>query len=644
MKFTLAIISYNAEHTIKKCLDSCLNQTYKDLDIIVVDDNSTDATIEIVNQYVGKDKRVRIIKHEKNKSALQARKTAVKHATSQYIWFIDSDDHIVRTAVGEIFRSLKANNFPDMLTFGSNDYFENGELKRVFYDWGENKELKEWKFDSDYRPYTRVVKKEVLERAVNIIPDDLYLYRHNDFFMFNLVKMLTSTKSTLKRPLYNYTLSSSSVTNQKDIGSIERHINLIGDLLDKYKGVASTAMQDDVDVIAFVNKEKEKLTKYAIQQYKDEPKNYLYTLKKLNNYSDNIIISLTTYSKRIKTVHKTVLSLLNQTLLADKIILWLDETEIRHHQLPAELLDLESDVFEIRFCPNYKSYKKLIPTLQLYPDATVITFDDDIDYPADQVEKLVISHFKNPKEVITSVARNIIIKNNKLQPYSEWRHVFRQQVDKALYQLLPIGVGGVLYPKGALHPEVTNVDAFMSLAPHGDDLWFKCMTLMNDRKVIAINDGYNLSPYMVEGTQDVGLWKTVNSDSDSNFIQLTAVMDAYSKVKDKMLDPTFYQSVLNNDEFVELLHQLKELKVTEGKLKREIQSLKNYKNNTVSSSLVKSDNIDFDEDWYLKTYPDVAKLGIPAFEHYIRFGRMLNRKPNKYAKNEREVNFTRDKQ
>jgi glycosyltransferase involved in cell wall biosynthesis len=635
MKFTLAIISYNAQDSIRKCLDSCINQSYKDLDIIVVDDNSSDNTVKIIKEYQAKDKRINLIQHEVNKSALQARKTAVQHAKSQYVWFIDSDDNVEPTAIGEISRALKKSNLPDMLTFGSNDYYENGELKRIFYDWGQDKALVEWKADSDYRPYTRVTKKSVLEKMVKLIPDDLYLYRHNDFFMFNLLKLFVSSKEVMKRPLYNYTLSSSSVTNQKDKQSVSRHIDLIDNLLSEYKKSASQARQKDISINTYVTKERKKLTKYVIQQYRCNPSMYLHTLKGLYNYKRDIVISLTTYSQRIQTVHATIQSLLNQSLSVDKIILWLDKDEINFDRLPVELKALVSDKFEIKFCPNYKSYKKLIPTLELYPEATIITFDDDIDYPQDQVEKLVNTHFENPENVITSCARNINVKDGELLPYSEWKHTFKEQVGKPLLSLIPIGVGGVLYPAGSLHKEVMNREAFIKLAPHGDDLWFKCMTLINDRKVIAINHGYNLSNNQIDGTQNVGLWQTVNEGTDSNYEQMSQIMAEYSVVDSKIRDDLM-APVMPNYDLISLLEEVDCLRKSEGALKLQNKRLLeqvDHKGNSKSfnKSLVNcklsndSSQIEFDEKWYTETYPDVLKSGLSAIAHYKKFGKIFNR-------------------
>lgn len=561
MKITLAIISYNAEKTIETCLDSCVNQTYKDLDIIVVDDNSNDKTVELIKAYQKADKRINLVIHKANKSALQARKTAVKHARSEYVWFIDSDDFIGDIgAVGFLTREIKKNNYPDMITFGSKDYYETGAFKRAFHDWGREKELAQWKVDSDFRPYTRITKIKVLNKAIKAIPDDLYLYRHNDLFMFCLVKLCTNSKATINKEFYHYTLSSNSVTNQKDKTSISKHIKYLDFLLEEYKKAAYKIKQSEVNIDTFVESERQKLVKYVTQQYKNHPETYLHTLKELNAYTKDIIISLTTYSKRIETVDKVIISLLKQTISVDKIILWLDEKETDFSKLPSGLTQLVSDKFEIKFCPNYKSYKKLIPTLQLYPDATIITFDDDIDYPEEQVEKLLLAHFENPHEVITNVARNILVKNGLLQPYSTWDHAYEEQVGIPHLSLLPIGVGGVLYPHGSLNNEVLNTDKFIELAPHGDDLWFKCMTLWSGRKVIATGAGYKLGKNQLAGTEDIGLWQSVNEGTDSNFEQLLNIVNNYQNLSDYITSDAFSKRTISSHSLLEFYAELTKLK------------------------------------------------------------------------------------
>ena len=91
---TVSVITpaFNAEKTIRGTIDSVLAQTYEDYEIIVVDDYSTDRTVEIVEKYATKDSRVRLIQLKENSGAAVARNTAMKAAKGRYLAFLDSDD------------------------------------------------------------------------------------------------------------------------------------------------------------------------------------------------------------------------------------------------------------------------------------------------------------------------------------------------------------------------------------------------------------------------------------------------------------------------------------------------------------------------------------------------------------------------
>lgn len=93
-KLSIIIPMYNVKKYIDKCLKSLLNQSYKNLEIIVVDDCSTDDGYKIVQKYMTKDNRIKYVKHEKNKGLFQARITGSREATGEYIAFLDSDDYV----------------------------------------------------------------------------------------------------------------------------------------------------------------------------------------------------------------------------------------------------------------------------------------------------------------------------------------------------------------------------------------------------------------------------------------------------------------------------------------------------------------------------------------------------------------------
>lgn len=90
---SVVIPAYNCERFIGKTLDSVLNQTYENLEAIVVNDCSTDLTEEIVKQYAEKDKRVRYLKNAKNCGVSYSRNLGVRQATGEWIALVDSDDY-----------------------------------------------------------------------------------------------------------------------------------------------------------------------------------------------------------------------------------------------------------------------------------------------------------------------------------------------------------------------------------------------------------------------------------------------------------------------------------------------------------------------------------------------------------------------
>lgn len=91
---TIVIPIYNVERYIRQYLESVIAQTYKNLEILCVDDKGSDRSIEIVNSLLVKDSRIRILRHNKNLGLGPARNTGIKAATGEFIYFLDSDDWI----------------------------------------------------------------------------------------------------------------------------------------------------------------------------------------------------------------------------------------------------------------------------------------------------------------------------------------------------------------------------------------------------------------------------------------------------------------------------------------------------------------------------------------------------------------------
>ena len=91
-EISILVIAYNVGRYISRCLDSILAQSCHDIEIVVVDDGSSDGTGIILKDYAGRDQRVRVVSHSENKGTLQARKTAINASKGKYIMFVDGDD------------------------------------------------------------------------------------------------------------------------------------------------------------------------------------------------------------------------------------------------------------------------------------------------------------------------------------------------------------------------------------------------------------------------------------------------------------------------------------------------------------------------------------------------------------------------
>lgn len=96
---SVVIPLYNVEAYIGRCLDSVLGQSYNDIEIVVVDDCSTDGSVTVVEQYCGEHPNIRMIHHDRNRGPMIARQNGCMAATGDYVMFVDSDDVMPRDAV-----------------------------------------------------------------------------------------------------------------------------------------------------------------------------------------------------------------------------------------------------------------------------------------------------------------------------------------------------------------------------------------------------------------------------------------------------------------------------------------------------------------------------------------------------------------
>ena len=131
VKISIIIPVFNVENHIGECLDSIINQSFKDIEIICVNDGSTDNSLEILKKYANMDSRVKIIT-QKNNGVGSARNTGLDHANGDYIYFIDGDDYLQPDALSEIYEISKDKNL-DLLIFKLSNFNEATNEKDYTY-------------------------------------------------------------------------------------------------------------------------------------------------------------------------------------------------------------------------------------------------------------------------------------------------------------------------------------------------------------------------------------------------------------------------------------------------------------------------------------------------------------------------------
>jgi hypothetical protein len=218
--------------------------------------------------------------------------------------------------------------------------------------------------------------------------------------------------------------------------------------------------------------------------------------------SGELIVSLTSYPARFGSLHLTLACLLDQSVKADRTILWIAHQDMG--KLPSEVRNLKTRGLEIRACDDLRSFKKLIPTLEAFPDAFIATADDDVYYPRNWLETLVGGVRDG---VITCYRAHRILRtaDGKLAPYSMWANdVQDRRARQPSIDLLPTGAGGILYPPHSFDQRVTDGSLYERHCPDGDDLWFYWCARLADTQHMKVGPRLRLVTW--KGSQLTSLW------------------------------------------------------------------------------------------------------------------------------------------
>ena len=274
VKVSVIIPVFNVENYIRQCLSSVINQTLEDIEIICVNDGSTDNSLRILKEYEDLDDRILLI-HKSNKGAASSRNFGMKYANGKYLFFLDSDDYLELNALEELYQCAEENSL-DFLIFQAINY--NDDTKEFFEtEYFSMNKLKEFTkcsifnyddlgdliFSVSVTAWQKLYNRSFIENIGVKFPEGL-IFEDNLFFweaLFNAERVMFLPEFYYVRRIHNNSIM--SFADKRFIDSIEVNRLIIEKfreyaLLDKFKHILYDRRFD--------------LTYYRFRQIQDEYK------------------------------------------------------------------------------------------------------------------------------------------------------------------------------------------------------------------------------------------------------------------------------------------------------------------------------------------------------------------------------------
>lgn len=279
-RISVIVPVYNEEENLNRCLRSIVNQTYHNLEIILVNDGSTDNSRIICDEFALQDKRIKVI-HKQNEGLVRARKSGLDIATGKYIGFVDSDDYIE----SQMFESLCIEIEKDGIDIVHSGFFSNGvaatfpENFVVGRDGDICEHLRDFVFDIDSYNHimpsiwSKLFKSECIKKCYSMVPDDI---SYGEDLVCLIVTLCENYSiKSIGKAFYNYSIRECSMSHRASCSNYRKTIALqdtIRSILFEYQVL--DRLHDTLNVFlnynishALKNNTKDL---FAIQQYRIE--------------------------------------------------------------------------------------------------------------------------------------------------------------------------------------------------------------------------------------------------------------------------------------------------------------------------------------------------------------------------------------
>lgn len=234
---SVCVACYNVSAYIERCLDSICRQNYPNMEVICVDDGSSDNTAELIAGRAGEDSRICLICNEKNQKLIYSRKKAVSRARGEYVFLMDADDTLEKNALSRAVSLLRENQWPDVLEFKANVIFSDetnheeklrtglkrvkdrltgGGYCRIYPGRLQGDEILQKLVEDQVgqMPWNKLIRRDLLEQAYGFC-DREDIYYKDDVYMCCFLYTLAKSYVGCNAYLYNYYFNTGKSKNMK---------------------------------------------------------------------------------------------------------------------------------------------------------------------------------------------------------------------------------------------------------------------------------------------------------------------------------------------------------------------------------------------------------------------------------------------
>ena len=300
MKLSIIVPVYNTSKYLKKCLDSLVNQTLEEIEVIVVNDGSTDNSVDIIKSYEKKYKNKMVFLDKKNGGQGSARNLGIKYAKGEYIGFVDSDDFVDLKMYEEMYEVAKSNK-SDIVICNTTDFYEKDNSEEVTsLAFNNNVNNKEAIIKCVPCILNKIYKKDLLVKSEFKFNESIWY----EDLSYSIIMLMNAKKiNYIEDPFYYYLHRNTSTMNnnnaQKNLNIIKAYDELVkyakeNNLYKKFK--------DELDYILL--KEVYISTINRVIRTSNKRSEKLKIIKEIRSYYNSYSIGKTKYFKKLPKSHR----------------------------------------------------------------------------------------------------------------------------------------------------------------------------------------------------------------------------------------------------------------------------------------------------------------------------------------------------